>query len=551
MIGDYEARNSPTLLDYFLVLRRRQWLFLAPLVLVPAVAIVLSLLTQPSYQASAQVLLNSQSVTQSLSGTQAPYVDPARAAQTEAQLARVPEVAQKAIEVVQARDLTASELLKSSSVSASPGSDFLTFSVIDADPDRAIRLSNAYAEAFATYRHDLYTQEVERTVDAIRQRIDELEAAGLTGSALYRSLVEKEQQLTAIEALQTPTAVVVHEADEATKVGPRTVRNGLIALALGLVLGLGLAFLGDALDTRVRSVDKFREDLGLRVLGSLPPPSKQLPKAGLVMLTAPTSHEAEPFRFLRAGFDLANRDYQARTIMVTSPVGGEGKSTTVANLAVALARVGHHVVLVDFDLRRPSLHRLFDLGDPPGLTDVELGDVALEDALRPVLVTAQDSTARNGNRASHRVGKLEVLPAGHVLQDPDLLGEQPAAGILQSLRSRADLVLIDSAPLLPTADAIALSARVDALILVVRLNALRSSAFDNLSRTLSSSPAAKLGLVLAGAELGDAYAHYTYPSSRTDRIPRASKPSAPAVLPQEPGRSTEGVYGEHPPPQRS
>ena len=537
MIGDYEPRDSPSLSDYFLLLRRRKWLFLSVLVLVPAVAIALSLRSAPTYAASAQLLLNGQSITQDLTGAPTPYTDPARAAQTQAQLARVPDVAQKAIDAVHARDLTTTKFLKNSSVTAGFGSDFLTFSVTDGSPDRAMRLATAYAQAFATYRHNLDMQEVQRAADAVRRQIDDLEASGQKGSTLYLNLVQKEQQLSAIEALQPQTARVVHEADEATKVGPRTVRNALIAIALGLVLALGLAFLGDAMDTRIRSVDKFREGLGLRLLGSIPPPSKQLRKTGLVMLTAPTSHEAEPFRFLRAGFDLANRDYQARTIMVTSPIGGEGKSTTVANLAVALARVGHHVVLVDFDLRRPRLHKLFDLGDPQGLTDVVLGDVALEDALRPVLVTAQDPTVRNGSRPGNRVGKLEVLPAGHVLHDPDLLGDQPAAGIFESLRNRADLVLIDSAPLLPIGDAITLSAQVEALILVVRLNTLRSSAYDNLRRTLSSSPAVKLGFVLAGAELGDTYAYYRYPSSRADTTPHVSTPGTPAVPPQEQLRS--------------
>jgi len=534
LIGDYEARDSPTLSDYLVLLRRRKWLVISVLVLVPAVAIGLSLKSAPTYSASAQLLLNSQ--TQSFTGTQTQSSDPARAAQTEAQLARVPDVAQKAIDAVGASDLTTKQFLKSSSVKAGFGSDFLTFSVIDGDPDRAIRLATAYANAFSTYRQDLQTQDVQSTVAAVHKQINQLEASGLTDTKLYRSLVAFSQRSWRW-FLQPSDALVVQKADEATKVGPQTVRNGVIAFVLGLVLALGLAFLRDALDSRVRSVDKFREGLGLRLLGNIPRPSKKLRGAGLVMLAAPTSHDADQFRLLRVGVDLANRDHQARTIMVTSPVGGEGKSTTVANLAVALARVGHHVVLVDFDLRRPNLHRLFELGDPPGLTDVELGDVALEDALRPITLPALDTTPRNGSRAGARVGKLEVLPAGHALQDPDLLGEQPAAGIFQNLRGRADLVLIDSAPLLPSGDAIALSAQVDAMILVVRLDTLRKSAFDNLRRTLASSPAAKLGFVLADAEMADVYgpALQRYPTTLPDRLAAAPNPKMAVLTSRESG----------------
>ena len=128
-------------------------------------------------------------------------------------------------------------------------------------------------------------------------------------------------------------------------------RNGLIAFCLGLVLALIVVFLVDALDTRVRSVDTIRDALGLpsaRTFGHAP--SRLRKRNGLVMLADPTSREAEPFRALRWSLDLANAEHGARTIMITSAVDGEGKSTTVANLAVALARAGRRVVLIDADL---------------------------------------------------------------------------------------------------------------------------------------------------------------------------------------------------------
>jgi succinoglycan biosynthesis transport protein ExoP len=546
LISDDEEKGTPTLRDYLLVLRRWKWNFLLPVVLVPAVAVLISMREPATYEASAKVLLSRQNVTESLTGVSAGFVDPARTAQTEAELARVPQVASRAIEAVRVRNLTPSKLLESSAVSASASSDFLRFSVRHSDPDIARRLATGYARAFTEYRHGLDTRELERTQEAVQRRIEQLEAAGLKGSELYRRLVQNERQLTAIEALQTPTAVVVAEPDRTTKVGSQTVRNGLIGLALGLVLGLVLAFLRDALDTRVRSVDAIRNRLGLRLLGSLPAPPRRLGKADrLVMMAAPMSYEAEPFRGLRASLDFANADNRARTIMVTSAIDREGKSTTVANLAVALARAGRRVVLIDFDLRSPYLHRLFNLDERPGLIDVELGNAVLEDALRLVPVTEQDSTAENGN-PTRRGGRLEVLPAGHALQDPDG-AELGAAMIFESLRDRADLLLIDAAPLLPVGDAIALSAYVDALILVVRLNALPSSALDHLRRILSSSPAAKLGFVLTGAERGEEYMQshrYGAPERGHEvKVPVALEPSnAPAEQQGEsPGRVTPPV----------
>ena len=146
------------------------------------------------------------------------------------------------------------------------------------------------------------------------------------------------------------------------------------------------------------------------------------------MLADPTSRNAEQFRALRWSLDLANADQGAQTIMITSAVDAEGKSTTVANLAVALARAGRRVVLVDADLARPHLHRLFDLDQQPGLTDVELGETSLVDALRPISLTEDSSEAADSSRRTGHTGSLEVLPAGSVLEDPDELGFDRAVG---------------------------------------------------------------------------------------------------------------------------
>jgi polysaccharide biosynthesis transport protein len=510
-----DGRVVPTLVDYLNVLRRRWWMLVLTVLLVPAVAVALSLRQPPAYKASAEVLLKPPTAT----GSQPS--DPARAAQTAAELARVPEVAARAIRAGGVRDLTSPEFLKQSSVSPTLGSDILTFSVTNSEPEVAKLLATSYARTFSEYQHDLETQQLRRTQSAIRRRLRELEASGLKGSAQYRILARNDRELTA-QAFGPPTAVVVQEADQAKKVGPKVFRNQAIGLVLGLVLGLALAFLWDALDTRVRSVETLRKGLGLRLLGRLPSPPRKLRRGdGLVMLADPLGHEAATFRVLRTSFDYANADYQARTIMFTSAVGGEGKSTTVANLAVALARAGRRVVLIDSDLRRPSLHRLFNLDERPGLIDIELGNIELGDALRPVPVTDWDpTTVEEGRPSRRRKGKLEVLTAGHAFHAPDELGvELTIARIAESLKDRADLVLVDAAPLLAVGDAIALSAHVDALVLVVRLNGLNSSEYDDLRRTLASSPTRKLGFILTGASTRDAYTHfyrYTMPARRGD-----------------------------------
>src|SRR5262249_25573985 len=194
-----------------------------------------------------------------------------------------------------------------------------------------------------------------------------------------------QSQLEVLGKLLAGNTIVLQPADQAGKVRPRPKRQALLAGLLGLVLGLALAFLAEALDRHVRSEHELDDALDLPLLARIPKPPRKLQKANdLVMLKEPGSVQAETFRKLRTSFEFVNPDGAARTIMVTSYVAKEGKSTTLANLAVALARAGRRVVLVDLDLRAPFLSRLFHVGGRPGITDVALKRAPLEQALRPV-----------------------------------------------------------------------------------------------------------------------------------------------------------------------
>lgn len=532
---------APSLTDYLDVIQRRKWLLIQAVVLVPAVAAFLALNKAPSYQATAQVLLNQQNAVPSLTTSQG-YVDPARAAQTEAELARVPAVANRAVKAARVPGLTSKAFLKQSSVTPSAGSDFLTFKVIDGQPAMASRLVSLYARTFTDYRHELDTATLERGRLAAARRLAQLTSAGLKGSSLYKSVALQERQLATLLTLQQPSDVLLPSNDPASRVSSGLVLNGIIGLTLGLMLGLILVFLVDGLDTRVRTVDEIRKRLGLRVLGRMPAPARQIwEDEGLAMLKAPMSDEAEAFRVLRASLDVANVDDQARTIMVTSADAGEGKSTTIANLAVAFARAGRRVVLIDADLRGPSLHRFFKIDETPGFVDVELGDVELEKAMRVVPIAVPTETRRaGGSRFGRREGSLQVLPAGHALHDPDELEAGPAlARIVHALRGQANLILVDAGGLLALGDSLAMSPHVDALLLVVRLNALRTPMLDDLARVLASSPAEKLGFVVTGMDKAMPYARSERYSPPEPKAPvqlrlRALRRSALAKLQREP-----------------
>ena len=488
--------------------------------LLPAVAIALSLHQQRLFRAHAEVLLSHQNLANQLTGTTDPtqFQQPDRIAQTQADLARVPEVARRTLVAAGLSARTPDAFLNQSSVTATTNTDLLDFAVTDPSASLAATLVNAYAKEFAAYREELDTAALRRARDEVRHRIAALAKAGARKSDLYATLVSKEQTLGTMEALQTSNAVPVKNADGASQVQPRPVRNGILGLVLGIVLGLGLAFLREALDTRVRTADEIGDSLGLPLLARLPEPPRRFRKDDkLVMVDDAHDGQAEAFRMLRTSLDFVRLDQRIRTIVITSAVEKEGKSTTAANLAVALARAGQRVALVDIDLRRPYLDRFFTESNGGGLTGVALGRTTLSDALSPItlaLEQAGSSLNGNGRRSLSTAGDLQVLVAGPLPPNAgEFVGSAPVGEILDELREKFDTVLIDAPPLLHVGDALTLGARADAMLLVTRLNLVRRPMLAELRRILDSTPAKGLGFVITGAEAEDGYrygASYDY-----------------------------------------
>jgi Mrp family chromosome partitioning ATPase/capsular polysaccharide biosynthesis protein len=527
--------DAVTLHDYLRVVRRRKWIVVQAALLLTLAAVAYSLHQQKRYEASADVLLSAENLSATVPGTSVNGLsqDPERTTQTQAQVARVPEVVQDALDQVSGTGLTVADFLANSSVSTSPTSDILTFAVTNPDPALAKQLANAYAQSYSTYRQHLYTDSIERAIADVDQRLQRLDRTGaslkkgggraglgaLTAyGALYSSLVDRQETLQSMQALQPSVASVLREADGAVLTQPKTVRNGALGLVVGLVLGLGLAFLREALETRVRTTAEVSARLGgLPLLGRLPRPPKGLQRSGkLVMLENPASAQAEAFRMLRANLDFMTLDRDARTIMITSALAQEGKSTTVANLAVAFARAGKRVALVDLDLRRPVLARFFDL-EGPGLTQVALGQVPLEEALTRIVISDPPSPKRrlalrrgadpNGNVTRELLGQLAVLPSGPIPPDPGEFVSSPALGkILSALRERAEVVLVDAPGALDVGDVVALASRVDGIVVVARSKVLRRRTLAELDRLLTMVRAPALGFVATGEGEDESYA---------------------------------------------
>jgi capsular exopolysaccharide synthesis family protein len=528
MTSTEHSHREQTLTDYLTIVRRHIWTIVIIAVVVPVSAFIVSRQQPKVYSASSTVLLSRQDLGSALTGVAGvdTYGDPDRAAQTQTAIARTQEVAQQAINRAGLTGMLARKMLDNSSVSQESNADILRFTVDDGNPTVATKLANAYADAFAANKYRMDTSTLARARKELDKRVAELRNAGQTATQVYQDLLGQAQKLRTIELLQT-RATVVKRATTAEQIAPTPARNAILAAVLGLVLGLGVAFLRNSLDKRVRTEEEVERILDIPLLARLPKPGRQSRRADrLSMLDEPSDTSAEAVRRLRTNLELANLDGNAKVILVTSAAAGEGKSTTIANLAVALGRAGRSVALVDLDLRRPIVATFFDLEGRPGVTDVALGRISLEDALVPVQLPVPLSMSLNGQMQAAGAEHLHILPCGPVPANPgEFVGTQSVAHMLQQLRSDHEFVLVDAPPLLSVGDAMILSTRVDAMFAVVRIGNASRPMLKDLARGLAASPAAKLGFVVTGVD-----EHKLYGTSAYGYYTKADAPKAPTPL---------------------
>ena len=295
------------------------------------------------------------------------------------------------------------------------------------------------------------------------------------------NLREKARHATAhiIESAQTPDAPV----------RPKKLQSVIFGCLMGLIIGVCLALLQEFLDDRINSVEDANRILGLPSLGHVPALSAT--DAHLLPQMQGLDPAAESYRVLRTNIHFASIDAPARTLLVTSSNPGEGKTTTAANLAFAMAMDGKRVILVDTDLRRPSLHKLMNLPAGPGLTDVLLGHTQLEPH---VLMPG-----------------LSVITAGSTPPNPsELLNSRTFRNLVEKLTEQADIVIFDSPPVLVAADAPILASQMDGTILVVETGETKKAAARETSRLLQQARANVLGIAFNKMRARDGGYYYYY-----------------------------------------
>jgi succinoglycan biosynthesis transport protein ExoP len=517
---------------YLSVLNRRKWLILLVLIATATSALLFSVRKESVYKADVELLLRSRD-SENIAGA-GNVVVPDRKRDLENEV--------KVIESRSVENDIAQRLHQRIRVNASATSDIsdvITVSTNAGDPDAAAKNANDFAEAYLEWRrtqrvNDLLSggEEVQKHIDDLQGQIDginaplaALDARLATAPSSQREALNAqrsdlstrlEPQITTLSnqqafyrkqldelqlssGLATTGGIQLLTAAETptSPVSPKPLRDGILAGVLGLMLGVGAAFLIELLDESIKGKDELERVTNLPTLALVPELTSWREKDAAYLVTAqdPKSAAAEAYRALRTSVKFLGLDRPAQVIQVTSMSQGEGKTTTVANLAITLAQAGDRVAVVCCDLRRPRVHEFLQCTNKVGFTSVLLGETTTSLALQKV----------GGN------DRLELLASGPQPPNPsELLSWPRTEEIIRGLLADHDYVLIDSPPTLPVTDALVISRVADATLLVAKVGQTKRRQVHRAVELLAQVGAPVVGTVLNGVESQDTYAYRGY-----------------------------------------
>jgi polysaccharide biosynthesis transport protein len=572
---------------YLDIVKRHKWLIVGAALTVALLAGILASLQTPMYRSSARILLRPNDASEQLYPGYAAsvYSDPDRYAAGQIDIIHSEAVAKEAAKSLDNAD--PESLLGEVSAAQDGTSDILSITGYSIDPTRARDVANAFAKAYIENRRQFAVASLQKASEEIEAKLAELErniaeydarigdgglqsgagsqlekpagsgvaapnnpsasdqpagtglnrgaqptsdealkAARYAAATQYQSLFFKLQEVKVDMSLKRGEAELVAEAKTPfSPYSPKPMRSAVLGGFVGLLLGLGIAFLREQLDDRIRSREDAERANGLPVLVEIPnddQAGKQPDR--LAVASDPRGHLAESVRSLRTNLDFIGVDQPIKRIVVTSPGPGDGKSMVAANLAAMYAQAGYKTILVSSDLRRPRLEAMFGIERRmPGL---------------PEVITQTGPVPANGNgngngadsKRSARwallatdIPGLFVLPAGTPPPNPaELLGSRRMDEVLEDLSDAADMVILDTPPLLAVTDAAVVAPKVDAVLIVNALNETRRGAAQRARETIENSGVRITGLVLNKVDptSGSYYGYYGYYGETEERPKR-------------------------------
>jgi succinoglycan biosynthesis transport protein ExoP len=479
-----------TLAKALRVVRSRWLIVMAVVIACVGLAVFRYEKTSKSYKAVASVAFQSGTLSDAaLQVSTGGSIEPQREADTEVLIAHSPEVAMGVRKQLSTLS-SASELLGQVQVETAPNANILEFVASTGDPQYSARLANAFAQQFIAFRARSELAGIESAQSKLQQQISRLPAGSSERAVLEQS----------VQRLAAPRAVAGGGASVIGLATPPSVPSGTklsTTVIIGALLGLGIAFsivfLLESLDRRVKSIDEFEREYRLPVLAAVP-------QSGFRSRRADQRVELlEPYRILRSAIDFAAVTRQIDTLLVTSAIPGEGKTTVSVDLSHAIALAGRRVVLMELDLRRPTFASHFRIDPANGLTTALTSNTPVSELL---LEPFPD------------LPNFSVLPAGRLPHNPsELLGVPRITEMIQELLAAEGIVILDTPPLNPVADAQVLlnSSAVHAAIVVARVGKTTRDDVRRARAILDRHMVDPVGVVVTGLRDSSRYGYEAHP----------------------------------------
>ena len=506
--------------EYLLPLRRWWWLLLAATVIAVAASYLITSRQAPIYQARVTLLVGRAIENPNPSGNEFFLTQQLATTYTDiAKRSTVRRATAKALNIKSVPDY---------GVRVVPNTQLMEIVVTDSNPERAAAVANELAKQLILQTPTASDQTTQDRQAFINNQLDDLQVKitdtqqdvakkqeELGGLFSSRQIADTKAQITGLQqklnSLQSNYAALLANTQrgalnqlsviEAAQppnlpIGPDRLIIILLAAAVGFVMAAAAAYLLEYLDDTFKSPDMVQKTLGLTTLGAVPVMDEVTPGNELAPLINDHSATTEAYRVLRTNLQFASVDRPLHTLMVTSPAPSEGKSMTSANLAAAVARAGRQVILVDADLHRPRLHRVFNLTNNVGVTSALLAD-------HPSIEGLLQETQIPG---------LRVLTAGPLPPNPaELLGSSRMKDLIAALNAHADMVILDTPPVVALADAAILSTHTDGVLLVLDAAHTRREVARRALASLGQVKARVIGVLLNRVPTrGAGYYYYNY-----------------------------------------
>jgi receptor protein-tyrosine kinase len=505
------------------VLRRRAPWILLCFMLVAAAAFGFSKHQSKKYTATASLVFSNNQLAQQVAGLSVASSNSQLAQQnTNLKLVQLGDMAKKTASAL-GQGLTKEKVSGDLSVSAQGESNIVDVAATATSPMLAAGIANTYTEQFVKEQQNSNHAYYASALKLVNKQLAALSAKEKVSTAGL-ALQNRAQSLGVLAELKNGNVQVAQAASvPKSPSSPKTSRNTVLGAVLGLLLGLGIAFLLERFDRRIREPKDLERVYGLPLLGVVPESSALSRTARRKGASASLpANEAEAFHLIRAHLRYFNVDRELRTLLVGSAAPGDGKTTVARHLASAAARMGSRVLLLEGDLRRPTIARQLDLPSGPGIADVLIGSVALGEAIQTV-----DLESPSGQSGSTRA--LDVLVAGAALppNPGELIESHAMERLLEQAKSTYDLIVIDTPPLTAVSDAFPLLRKVDGVVIVGRVGRNRRDVAERLHETLTGAGAPLLGVIANGFKSGGrgsyGYAYdYSYSPSPPSSLPPAS-----------------------------